>query len=90
MALDPNWERKQDFQRLFTRETVTRTRKTFGGKDDPIHDGDPIAEPNHDGVIVTVNRYATPRPSKKTSSRKGPSASAARKALRASIPVTFA
>jgi hypothetical protein len=81
-------DRKREFERMFARETVTVTSKTFGGRDDPIHNGDPIAAPNHNGVIVTVNPYSTPKPAK-TSTRKAPSAAAARKALVARIPVTI-
>jgi hypothetical protein len=79
MALDPNHDAKQAFDALFTRVTVGRSNRTFDG-----------VPPNHDGVVVTVNRYSTPKPSKSAPPRKGPSASAARKALRASIPVTYA
>lgn len=86
MALDPHHDAKQAFAALFTRETVTRSSQTFGGKNDPIHAGTPIAAPNHNGVIITVNRYTQPKAPKATTKRS-PSASAARKALLASIPV---
>lgn len=56
--------------------TVTRSSPTFDG-----------VQPNHDHFIVIPDAK---RQAKASTSKKGPSASAARKALRASIPVTFA
>ena len=72
---DPQ-DRIREFAGLFARETVTRSSKTFD-----------FAEPNHDGVVVTVNKYATPKPA--TAKKRGPSKTAARQALLDSITVTF-
>jgi len=57
--------------------TVTRSSQTFDG-----------VPPNHDHFVVIPD--PAKRQAKPAAQRKGPSASAARKALRASIPVTFA
>jgi hypothetical protein len=77
MAVDPNHDAKQAFSAHWAGVTTTRSSPTFDG-----------VPPNHDHFVVIPD--PSKRQAKPASTRKGPSASAARKALRASIPVTYA